>query len=89
MLTSALQEQINQQIWRQYPEMRGIRPAVSSSGAQDRQSSEQKPGFKLQSPAYTLTYKVNVSIPGGKTLNRWVRVALDANGAILKISTSK
>ena len=89
MLSSAVQEQINLQVWRQYPEMRGVKPTVSSSGSQDRQPSAQSQGFKLQPPAFTLTYKANVAIPGGKTMNRWVRVALDVNGTILKISSSK
>lgn len=86
MLSPAAQDQINQTVWRQYPEFKGINPSIISSGS----SAAGKSGsLKLQEPAFTLTYQNRVSLPGGKSLNRWVRVSLNAQGEILKISTSK
>ncbi len=85
MISSAALERINQAVWRQYPEFSGVRPAVT-----------ERPGSKAAlpmkdgaGPAFTCTYQAKVAVAGGKSIARWVRVSLNANGDILKISSSK
>jgi len=90
MLTTTAQDHINQVIWRKYPEFQGVMPAVKAGAQSVSNTPAAKTGsLKLQEPAFTLTYQSRVSLPGGKSLSRWVRVSLNAQGDILKISTSK
>lgn len=78
MADSSTYQRINQQVWRMYPELRGIYPEeripTSSAG---------------NTTAVVLTYKIRVPLPGGKELPRWVKVNLSSSGEILKISSSK
>lgn len=68
---------INKKVSRQFPEMSGARPTVS------RQSV---PNGSFH---YLLIYRGKVNLPGGKSLNRIVRVTTDSHGRILRISTSR
>jgi hypothetical protein len=77
-----LHDSIVNQIYRRFPEFRGVQPKV-----------------RIQSPAetkpvnagttYLYTFQKNVTTEGNKTLNRWVRVVVNQNGKILKVSTSR
>jgi len=90
MLSTTAQDHINQTIWRQYPEFQGVKPSVRAATQSGSSGAAGKfGGLKLQEPAFTLTYQSKVSLPGGKSLSRWVRVSLNAQGEILKISSSK
>jgi hypothetical protein len=69
---------VSKQVHRTYPEMNGSPPSVKRQ-ANPADGSE----------TFLLTYRGKASLPGGKTLNRIVRVVTDSAGHILRISTSK
>jgi hypothetical protein len=68
---------ISSQVYRQFPELSGVKPKVRlQSGEGDRSK-------------YLLTFSSRVELPQGKTLSRSVRVVASAQGSIIKITTSK
>lgn len=76
---------ITTQIYRRYPEFEGCRPKVRRQ-APAQAKSESRPETYL----LTYTQKVQVnSAAGPRTLTRSLRVVTDANGKILKITTSR
>lgn len=64
---------INSQVYRQFPEVKGTVPTVKSL-----------PGEKFQ-----LIYHGTATTPDGKKLARVVRVVADGDGHVLKLSTSR
>jgi hypothetical protein len=62
-----------QSVYRQFPELRGVHPAVHA-----------QPGEK-----FLLTFNGKVHTPDGKSMTRTVRVTADGRGSILKLSTSR
>lgn len=78
MAGSNAHQKINQQVWRMYPEFKGVYP-------EERIPS----GETGKAIAFVLTYKTRVALPGGKELPRWIKVNVSPNGEILKISSSK
>ena len=68
---------ISRQVVRTFPEMDGVSPTVRPQGA------------GAGNDVYLLTFKGRVSLPGGKTMSRIVRVTADAGGRIIRISTSR
>ncbi|MGA2819743.1 MAG: hypothetical protein ABSF61_03695 [Anaerolineales bacterium] len=76
-MSSQLVERISARVYREYPELRGVHPSLSTqSGA----------GGRTQ---YALTYRGKVRTDSGALLPRLVRVVADERGQILRISTSK
>jgi hypothetical protein len=71
---------IKQRIYRQFPEVSGGQPSVKA------QASAKSPG---QVPSYLLTFKGSAQDAGGPNFSRTVRVVADANGRILKVTTSR
>jgi hypothetical protein len=69
---------ISTQVYRQFPEMIGVRPKTRR---------QQPPGSQGSSPIFLLTYNTKVDL-GGRSMARSVRVTADSNGKIIKISTS-
>ncbi len=69
-------ERVTREVVRTYAEMRGVSPTVRR---ETRSAREQ----------YILTYKAKVNLPGGKTMNRIVRVTADPRGRVERISTSR
>ena len=69
-------ERVTREVVRTYAEMRGVSPTVRR---ETRSPQEQ----------YILTYKAKVNLPGGKTMNRIVRVTADPRGRVERISTSR
>jgi hypothetical protein len=69
---------LTQQVERKFPEMRGVKPSVK----RDRAGAASK-------DRYILTFKGNAQLPGGRTLKRIVRVVAEANGRIIRMSTSR
>lgn len=67
-------EKISRKVQRQFPEMKGVQPAVRQSG-----NGEQ----------FVLTYKSTAELPGGRSIPRLVRVTADEQGHVLRMSTSK
>jgi hypothetical protein len=75
-LKAKLIDHISEEVYRKHPDLKGVKPKVSS---REGDSS----GDTL------LVYKKKVSGPGGKSINRIVRAVADQKGKIKKISTSK
>lgn len=71
---------ISRQVYRQFPEVRDASPSV-----QDQAGAKSL----LGGSRYTLTYRGRGQGPGGKTINRIVRVVADDRGRVLKMSTSR
>jgi len=69
---------LNRQVTEKFPEMKGVNPTV-------RRGPQPKGGDQR----YTLTYKGQADLPGGRKISRIVRVVADEEGRILRISTSK
>ncbi len=68
---------INKKVFKQFPEMSGKKPTVS-------RESLSNGTFR-----YLLVYRGQANLPGGRTLDRIVRVTADDRGRILRMSTSK
>jgi hypothetical protein len=73
---------ISAQVYRQFPEVAGTKPKVRK-----QQLSGSSTGSK-PSQNYLLTYHAGDHSSQGRTFQRWIRVTSDAQGRILKISTS-
>jgi len=79
-LTSAQIDAIVQQLYRQFPEVRGTRPAVQSQvGAKTGGLPEH----------FVLIFQGRGQGPNGQSIPRIMRVVADARGKVLKISTSR
>ena len=68
---------VQKQVSKQFPEMAGSKPTVKQQSS--REGHEQ----------FLLTFKGKADLPGGRKINRVVRVVVDERGHILKMSTSK
>jgi hypothetical protein len=81
-LSSSQIESISRQIYRQFPEIRDARPMVQN-----------QPGAKSAglsgAEQYLLTFRGSGQGPGGRTINRIVRVVANDRGKVLKVSTSR
>ncbi len=82
MIETRIIDNVSRKIYQQFPEMAGISPSVRLQSPS--QGKKERAGG-----AYLLTYQASVSLPGGKSMPRWVRVTVNADGNILKISTSR
>lgn len=63
----------------QFPEMRGVEPTLSAQsipGSPPRQH-------------YILTFAQQVRVSAHETLQRWVRVTMNQDGEIIKITSSR
>ncbi len=76
-MDKALIQQVSRQVARSFPEMTGVAPTVR------HQPAERGAG------QYLLIYKGKAELPGGRTLQRIVRVVVDEQGRILRMSTSR
>lgn len=66
-------QQVCNSVYRQFPELKGARPSVSTL-----------PGDK-----YQLVFHGKAETPDGKKIPRTVRVAASETGKILKLTTSR
>jgi hypothetical protein len=64
---------ICKQVYSQFPEVRGVQPSVRPQGEGH----------------FLLVFKGEVSLPGGKTMPRTVRVVANGRGKIEKTTTSR
>lgn len=74
-------QSVNLEVYRRFPEMKGIRPKV-----QQRQAAKALP--ENLPKTYLLTYQTLPASPA-PSLHRTVRVVVDEQGKIIKISTSR
>jgi hypothetical protein len=75
-------EIISRSIYKQFPEFSGTKPKI-------RLQSSPQASNSAKASTYLLTYENKVSLAGGKSLTRWVRVTASKEGKILKVSTSR
>lgn len=71
---------ISQEIYRRFPEVAGRKPQIRSQSI---------PHTKSTGGTYLLTYQSSVKSDDGQAIQRWVRVVVNNQGKILKISTSR
>jgi hypothetical protein len=81
-LSSSQIDSISRQIYRQFPEVRDARPMIQN------QAGAKAAGLS-GSDQYLLTFRGSGQGPGGRTINRIVRVVADDRGKVLKVSTSR
>jgi hypothetical protein len=77
-----LHASIVKQIYQRFPEFRGIQPKVRIQSATEIKQVR-------TDTTYLFTFQKNVTTEGNKNLNRWMRVVVNQNGKILKVSTSR
>jgi hypothetical protein len=73
---------ISNQIYRRFPEVSGSRPKITA-----RPDSQAK--SMPNTATYLLTYRGTAKAPDGKLILRVVRVIVNEQGRILKMTTSK
>jgi hypothetical protein len=73
-------QQVNQEIYRKYPEFTGVKPDIQSNAASKTAG---------QNGGYVLTYQVQVATANDRPMTRRLRVSVSAQGKILKVSTSR
>jgi hypothetical protein len=78
-LTTIQINTIAKSVVKQYPEFKGASPTVSNMSAKTPGAAEK----------FVLTFKGQGAGPGGRTIQRIVRVVADSRGQVLKMSTSR
>ena len=81
-LNSSQIDSISRQIYSQFPEVRNAAPIVQN------QAGAKSAGIG-GTDQYVLTFRGSGQGPGGRTINRIVRVVADDRGKVLKVSTSR
>jgi hypothetical protein len=84
-MDSKLVQAISKDIYRRFPEFAGVKPKVRQ---------QQAPQAKSLSAAttYLLTFQSTgraATSSGSKNIPRWVRVVVNSQGKILKVTTSR
>ena len=80
-METRLVKSISMQIYRRFPEVKGCTPKVRlQSSAQPK---------SIASSRYLLTFNGKAESPNGKLIPRVVRVIANADGKIIKITTSR
>lgn len=81
MMKQDIIRSISQEVYRRFPEFAGRRPKVQEQRAPGQTGTA--------SQTYLLTFQTKASLPGKKSLSRWVRVVVNGDGKIIKITTSR
>ena len=76
---------ISTNVYRKFPELKGVIPSVTEQSIPNTKKSSKT----NQTYSYLLTYKGVVSIPGGHTMHKIVRVVVNNKGKVLKMTSSK
>ncbi|MFA9407132.1 MAG: hypothetical protein ACERKX_15070 [Anaerolineales bacterium] len=71
-------DDIRRKVAKKFPEMEGVKPSVKAQSGPNGSGDQ-----------YLLTFKGKADLPGGRKMNRIVRVVADERGRIIKMSTSK
>jgi hypothetical protein len=69
--------QVSREVARKFPEMAGVTPTIRPQG-ESRGVAQ-----------YLLVYKGRAELPGGRSMNRIVRVVCSERGQIVRLSTSR
>jgi hypothetical protein len=75
-LSKSQVDAICKQVYRRFPELRGTRPRVSAEGRNGRER-------------YVLSFKGTVRASDGASLRVSVRAVADANGRVIKMTSSR
>ena len=74
-----------------FPEMAGAEPSVSEKRSRGK-AMERGPAHSSSPECrrrYVLKFQKDVSLPGGQSLKRLVRVTMDESGEVVKLTSSK
>ena len=82
-MDTKLLNSISSQVYRRFPEVEGSHPKVQTQAAPQAVKSASA------SPNYLIIYQGSAAGPNGKSISRIVRVVANAQGKILKITTSR
>jgi hypothetical protein len=87
MLDPKILSAVSRKVQQQFPEIAGVKPTVR---VQHPPQAKNRPGTSDHAPGlYLVTYRGTVELAEGKNIPRLVRVVVNADGKILKISTSR
>ena len=81
-MDAKLLKSISAQVYRRFPELQGSSPKVQPQAALQAKSA-------AASSTFLITYHGSAAAPNGKSISRIVRVVANAQGKILKITTSR
>lgn len=75
-MDNTVKNKVNQTIYRRYPEVKDIKPAIKKINGKDRDT-------------YLFVYKRKIKSSPDNEVLKIIRVTTDQNGKILKVSVSK
>ncbi|MDP7345526.1 MAG: hypothetical protein QF690_00595 [Anaerolineales bacterium] len=78
---------ITDRVCRRFPELKGISPNVRIQ-ATPKSGRNSKSGQR-ENNRFLLTFRGSATLPGGKSMQRVVRVIANSKGKVLKIALSK
>jgi hypothetical protein len=81
MSRKEISDKVSRKIYRKNPEFKGVKPKITERSAGE--------GVKGGAGGYIFIYKMKAAGPGGQTINRVLRVVVNEDGSIHKISTSR
>ena len=87
MLDPKILSTITKQVQRQFPEISGVKPNVRIQ--HPPQAKNKLATTEYVSSLYLVTFRGNVVLAEGKSIPRFVRVVVNADGKIIKITTSR
>ena len=87
MLDAKILNTIVNQVKRQFPEIAGSKPNVRVQ--HPPQAKNPSLAQENTPPLYLVTFRGTAATPEGKSIPRLVRVVVNADGKILKITTSR
>ena len=76
---------ISTNVYRKFPELKGVIPSVTKQSIPNTKTLSKTNHIST----YLLTYKGVVSMPGGHTMHKIVRVVSNNKGQVLKMTLSK
>ena len=79
-------EHICKKVHKKFPELRDVSPRVSTQAAPKAMSPTRR---QLANKQFLLTFRGSTALPGGKTMQRVVRVVANEKGKVLKLAVSK
>jgi len=87
MLDAKTLTAITKRIQHQFPEVAGCKPNVRVQHPPQAKNTSMVE--EINNPLYLVTFRGTAASPDGKSIPRLVRVTVNADGKILKISTSR
>ncbi len=73
-------------VFDKFPEMDGARASVDAKRFQSKGSAGSGEGIKTR---YVVTFRKDISLPEGGELRRLVRVTMDGDGEVIRLTSSK